>query len=199
MQITWELDNLENIGGHAIQVLGAPHVIQGSQGRPALWFDGVDDGIIVPNHPLAGASQFTLEVIFRPDANGAPEQRFVHLQEDEGDDRILIETRLTGDGSWFLDTFIKSGASSLPLLAREHLHPIGEWHHAALVYDGAEMRHYVNGELELTGAVAFAPPSAGQTALGVRLNRVFWFKGAIATVRFSDTPLTPDWFLVLRS
>jgi hypothetical protein len=32
-------------------------------------------------------------------------------------------------------------------------------------------------------------------ALGVRLNRVFWFKGAIRTVRFTHDALAPANFL----
>jgi hypothetical protein len=51
------------------------------------------------------------------------------------------------------------------------------------------MSHYVNGVLELEGVVAFAPMSAGRTSIGVRQNRVSWFKGAISEVRFTPAAL----------
>jgi hypothetical protein len=33
----------------------------------AVAFDGVDDALFVPAHPLAGAATFTFEALFRPD------------------------------------------------------------------------------------------------------------------------------------
>jgi Concanavalin A-like lectin/glucanases superfamily len=193
-QTTWELNRVNNLGGHPAQVLGNPRLIESSQGK-ALEFDGQQDGIIVDANPLAGMDRFTLEVIFRPDAGGAKEQRFVHLQEAGGDNRILIETRLTESNQWFLDTFIRSGKTDQTLFAEKFLHPADEWFQAALVFDGREMRHYVNGIQELAAAIQYQPLKAGQTSLGVRLNRVYWFKGAIRKVRFSHGVLTPAEFL----
>jgi len=190
METIWHIDNLEAIGGHAVEVLGRPRVVEGPTGQ-ALWFDGLDDGIIVPAHPLAGAATFTAEVIFRPESGGAPEQRFLHLQEATSEDRILFETRLPGEGVWYLDTFLQSGEASQAQLARDHRHPLDAWYHAALVCDSREMRHYVNGQLELAHPIAFRPPAPGNTSIGVRLNRVYWYRGAIAAARFTARALTP--------
>ena len=41
-------------------------------------------------------------------------------------------------------------------------------------------------------AVPFAPLGAGQTALGMRLNKVHWFKGAILRVRITRRALPDD-------
>ena len=73
--VIWELDNLEEIGGHKVTVEGEPKVIDTPHGK-ALEFDGVDDGIFLDVHPLAGMTEFTVEVIFQPYADGQPEQRF---------------------------------------------------------------------------------------------------------------------------
>jgi hypothetical protein len=51
------------------------------------------------------------------------------------------------------------------------------------------MTQFVNGQAELEGGVAFPPMKPGRTALGVRLNRVSWFKGAIREVRIYPTAL----------
>jgi Concanavalin A-like lectin/glucanases superfamily len=193
-QTTWELNAVDNLGGYATQVLGAPRLIENPQWK-AMEFDGQQDGMIVDTNPLAGMERFTLEVIFRPDAGGPKEQRFVHLQEAGGENRILIETRLTGDNRWFLDTFIRSGETNQTLYAEKFPHAVGEWYQAALVFDGREMRHYVNGIQEMSALIQYQPMKPGQISLGVRLNRVFWFKGAIRKVRFTHDALAPANFL----
>jgi hypothetical protein len=188
----WRIDNLERIGGHPITVLGDPQIIRTDQGH-ALLFDGEDDGVIVPANPIAGARTFTVEVVFRPDPGGAPQQRFLHMEAAENR-RLLVETRLTGS-AWFLDTFLKFDESERTLQAKERLHPLGDWYHGALVYDGREMHHYVNSVREISGPVIFPPLDGGETSIGVRLNRVFWFKGAIRRVRVTHAVLQPGEFL----
>lgn len=192
----WELDNLERIGGHKATVLGNPVVIETQHGR-AIAFDGEDDAIILAANPLAGARQFTIEVLFRPDPGSNAEQRFLHMQATD-DRRVLIETRLTQDNRWFLDTFIKAGESERTLYSEDFLHPIGVWYHVALVYQGKQMRHYVNGAQELSGSVDYLPLKGGETSIGCRLNRIFWFKGAIKRIRVTHRALSPHEFMKLQ-
>jgi hypothetical protein len=195
MSELWRLDNLALCGGRVPEVLGAPRLVDSGPGS-ALMFDGRQDGLIVPALPLAGAARFTLELVFCPAAGGEREQRVVHLQADGTENRALIETRTAGAEHWFVDTFLRSGAASQTLYAESCLHPFGPWYHVALVYDGAEMRHYVNGGHEMAGAMEFAPLSAGQTSLGMRLNRVSWFRGMIRAVGFTPSALSPAAFLL---
>jgi Concanavalin A-like lectin/glucanases superfamily len=192
--ILWSLDNLDYVGGDAITVLGTPKVVETPRGK-AVEFDGVEDGLLVSSHPLEGQRQFTIEVIFRPDPDGLKEQRFLHLQEGDSENRILLETRLTTDGKWFLDTYIRSNQTDQTLYAEHFPHPLGQWHVAALVFDGKEMRHYVNGQIELAKDIVFSPPHRGRTSIGVRLNKVHWFKGAIRKIRFTARALSPEEFL----
>ena len=192
--VTWQLDNLDSIGGHAVTVAGDPRVIDTPDGK-AILFDGVDDGIFLDTHPLAGMEAFTVEVVFRPDRDGSAEQRFFHMQEDDSDARVMFETRLVENTRWFLDTFILSGEQRVVLYAEDDLHDLDAWQHAAIVVDGETMRHYVNGELELSEPLAYAPQGDGKTSLGVRLNRVHWYKGAIRTARFTPGALGPEDFL----
>lgn len=192
--IHWKLDNLETVGGNRVELFGEPKLIETPRGR-AVEFDGVDDGLLLEVHPLAGFEQFTAEVIFRPAAEGPKEQRFFHMQAADSEDRVMFETRLTSSGEWFLDTYIKSGEAGATLYAEDHRHPIGPWYHAALVVDGKEMRHYVNGKLELSQPLPFKPQSPGRTSLGVRQNRVHWYKGAIREARFTPRVLGAKEFL----
>ena len=186
--LVWTLQEVAQVAGHATEVVGAPR-LAASGADSAIVFDGKGDGLFVPANPLAGWSAFTIEVRFRPDGSGGEEQRFLHL-EDELKHRVLMETRTTPDKQWSLDTFLFQDADhKLTLLDRTRLHPADRWHWVALVYDGTKMSHYVNGVLELEGAVAFSPMTTGRTSIGVRQNRVSWFKGAIAEVRFTPAAL----------
>ena len=102
------------------------------------------------------------------------------------------------DGRWCLDAFVKSGAAQKALLDREKLHALGEWFHVAAVYDGKQFRSYVDGVEEGAAEIHFAPQGAGRSSVGVRMNRVFYFKGAIRMARFTQRALAPSEFLKAR-
>jgi hypothetical protein len=194
--VTWKLDNLKKIGGNPVTVIGNPRVIKTPKGK-AVQFDGAHDGLLVGVNPVAGARVFTIEAVIRPDAGGLEEQRWMHIQESAADDRIMLETRLRG-GEWFLDTFIKNGPKTedgRTLFDEPFKHPVGAWYHVALVYDGAVMKNYVDGKEELSGPLAVGALEAGQMSIGVRQNRVFWFKGAISRARFTPRALAPGEFI----
>lgn len=195
----WRFDRTDVIGGQKTEVLGHPAVIDTVYGK-AVQFNGVDDGLFVPVHPLAGASTYTWEVIFRPDADGAAAQRFFHLQEQDaatGQDtknRMLFEIRIV-DGQWCLDSFASSDASNRTLLNCKILHPLGQWYRVTAVYDGKELRNYVGDQLQGSGPLALKPQLAGRTSVGVRINKVFYFKGAILMARMIPRAIPPDEFL----
>ena len=191
--VTWKIDNLKRIGGATVNLIGNPSVI-GRGAAKAVLFDGIDDALVLDANPIAGAHAFTVEAVFRPDASGNKEQRWFHIQQDNSENRVLLETRLVGD-EWFLDTFIKSGENNRALFAENFKHPLGAWYHVALVYDGTEMRHYVNGQQELAGPLTIAPLDHGKISIGVRMNRLFWFKGAIRKARFTPKALSPKEFM----
>jgi hypothetical protein len=196
---TWIFDRIDQIGGHPTTVLGHPHVIDSPEGK-AVEFNGQDDGLQMDVHPLAGASTFTWEAIFRPDG-GNEEQRWFHLEENpatgsDTDSRMLFEIRVIGD-RWCLDAFNRSGSVQKALLDRKSLHTLGVWHRVAAVYDGVEFRSYVDGVLDGAAKVALTPQGAGRTSIGVRINKVYYFKGAIHLARFTRRALSPSEFLKL--
>jgi hypothetical protein len=190
--VTWTFDSLERVGRHAVKVLGDPKVIDTPHGK-AVEFDGDGDALFFDVHPLAGAESFTWEVIFRPDGDGAREQRFFHLQENGSQTRLLFETRVLA-GGWYLDAFANSGGSKA-LMVPEKLHPADRWYHIAQVYDGREYRSYVNGELQMAAPLKLKPQGEGRTSAGVRINLVDYFKGAMRQARFSRRALQPAEFL----
>jgi hypothetical protein len=195
----WTFDRTDVIGGYPTQVLGHPRVIDSPYGK-AVEFNGVDDALFVPVHPLAGASAYTWEVIFRPDADGAQAQRFFHLQEQDpatGKDtlnRMLFEIRIV-DGQWCLDSFASSGPSNRTLLNCKILHPLGQWYRVTAVYDGKELSNYIDDQLQGSGSLALTPQLPGHSSIGARINKVFYFKGAVLMARMIPRALPPDQFL----
>lgn len=189
----WTFERLDRIGERPALALGAPVSMAG-----AVAFDGVDDALLVGEHPLAGAGAFTIEAVFRPDG-GAFAQRWLHLAQDAGDagvsggTRMLFEIRVTNAG-WYLDAFVKGPGYGHTLADPAKLHPLGAWAHVAQVCDGRRYASYVDGALQAQGEIAFRPQGPGRTSIGVRMNRVDWFRGAIRELRFTPRALTPDRF-----
>lgn len=184
--VVWRLEAPDRIGGGVTQVWGEPKAAE-----RGMVFDGARDGLLVEANPLAGWKAFTVELLFCPAEGGSEAQRFFHA-EDSGGMRALVEIRVNGRGGWWLDTFLRTERDQRTLIDPQRVHPTGRWHWVALRYDGAEMAHFVNGEQELAGPVAFGPMGSGRVSLGVRQNRVYWFKGAIREVRFTPEALPAE-------
>jgi hypothetical protein len=176
--VVWAIDNLQSIGGHKTTVLGNPMVIDTPQGK-AVQFDGVDDALFVDNHPLAGMSQFTVEIFFRPDPGGAQAQRWFHMNENGGG-RVLWETRLfattsssTASSSRRAGTWPFTTPSSCIRWAPGTTSPPSSTASAPTTY--------VNGMEESNVALPFVAQGPGQTSIGVRITKMYYFKGPSAS------------------
>ena len=98
-QITWQVNNTTNIGGHPVTARGNPQVVHTPVGD-VVRFNGINDGLIVSNNPLAGMSNLTVELIFKPDpltvpTAGAP--RIVHIQtpgDSASEHRFTMEEQI---------------------------------------------------------------------------------------------------------
>lgn len=203
----WVFDNLDSIGGLKPRIEGHPKLIASPAGK-AVAFNGVDDALFFPARPLVGAHTFTLEAIIRPDG-GAFEQRWLHLAQtdpatgrdapptgtNDNTPRFLMEVRVVKD-QWYLDTYAGSRKGTLALAFPQKLHPVGHWYQVAQVYDGKTVRSYVDGVEQGEGPLpAFEPHGPGHASVGVRINHINYFHGAVREARFTDRPLTPDEFL----
>jgi hypothetical protein len=203
--VTWRFDNLQSIGGHAVRVEGQAHQIETPAGG-AVEFDGVDDALFIPAHPLAGARTFTFEAVFRPEG-GAFEQRWFHLAQADpaappgiyppvkpNGPRFLFEIRVGKDG-WYLDAFTTGPGYSSTLVAPAKVYPLNHWYHVAQTYDGHTYRSYVDGVLQAESPLAFVPQGPGYASVGTRINRRNYFHGATYAARFTPRALTPKDFM----
>jgi hypothetical protein len=201
-QVTWRFDDTALLGGHTTKVLGHPKIIETPMGK-AIAFNGVDDALFADVHPLAGAETWTWEMIFKPDVDGKAEQRIFHLQSidpatgtDVPQERMLFEIRIR-EGQWCLDSFATSGGQSKALLNCEKKYPFGKWYRVTTVYDGKSLKNYVGDELQGEGEVKLVPQRPGHFSVGVRINLVDYYKGAIYETRFTRSALAVGEFLKL--
>jgi hypothetical protein len=207
-QEIWRVDQTASLGGHPVKVLGAPKVIDTAIGK-AVQFNGVDDALFVAVHPLAGATTWTWEMIFKPDADGKPAQRIFHLQSvdpatgaDITNERMLFEIRIVaGAGGkpaqWCLDSFATAGGQSRTLLNCDKLHPFGPWYRVTAVYDGKMLHNYVGDELQGEGELNLPAERPGRASMGTRIDLRDYYKGAIYEARFTRRALDVADFLKL--
>ena len=199
-QVVWRFDSTSSLGGMPTQTEGDPKTIDTPAGK-AVQFDGVSDAIFMRVHPLAGATTWTWEMIFKPDADGKPEQRIFHLQsvdpatgKDVVNERMLFEIRIR-NGQWCLDSFATAGGQSRTLLNCEKLHPFGPWYRVTAVYDGKMLRNYVGDELQGEGELVLRPELPGRSSIGTRIDLRDYYKGGMYAARFTRSVLAVEDFM----
>lgn len=181
-----------------LELKGDPEVVDTPLGQ-AVEFDGLDDGVFLDSVPVAGLEEFTVELVFKQDPDAAFEQRFLHIGLVDGT-RILFETRVNPDSTWYLDAYVNMGSKeeSAVLIDPALTHPAGEWAVLALTVSPDGMVSYVNGVEQCRSDLSYHPSiSEGLTSIGVRQNKVCWFKGQILKLRITPRALAPEELLRL--
>ena len=211
--VTWRFDNLTRIGGVQVTTVGKPQLVDTPIGK-AIHFEGSGntngmkpetgnpsgDALFFNTAPLSGDATYTFEVIFRPSSQGAPAQRFFHMQDSNSQSRRMFEIRIVNQ-RWCLDTVgidLGHGPEQHGVAIAcdaAHLHPLDRWHAIAATYDGKTLRGYVDGALQAEFAVTLAPFPPGTTSVGTRIDKRDFFTGDIYSARFTPSVLSPANFL----
>ncbi len=188
--VDWQVADLPLIDS----VMGAPQPIETPLGR-AVQFDGTADAYYLGVNPLRDMDELTIEVIFRQHSNAAFEQRFLHMGRINGE-RILFETRVNRDSTWYLDTYIRlDKTTDLVLIDSLQTHPCDRWYNLAMVVADGRATSYVDGKPQLTGEIPYRAINEGITSVGVRQNKVCWFDGDLYRIRITPRALKPEEFL----
>lgn len=190
--ITWDFSSYPEI----TEILGQPQVIETAIG-PAVEFNGATDGVFTSSVPVNGMDEVTLEVIMNQYGKANFENRYLHMGELNGP-RIMFETRVTPENTWYADFFVvmTQGRETALMIDEKKTHPCDQWYNVTLVGTKDGVKGYVNGVLEGEAPLNYRNAiTTGQTSLGVRQNLRSWFKGAIYKVRVTNAALTPDQFL----
>ena len=186
--IDWKIAELP----HVQEIKGKPETITTSLGK-AVAFGG-NDAYFLETNPLKELTQFTLEIIFKPDGDGRFDQRFLHI--GTSGERLMLETRVNRDSTWYFDThFTLSNGVKLTMISDKLTHPTDRWYHAALIVDGTRATVYIDGIVEFNEPLVYAPINEGVVSIGVRQNLVSWFKGSMYRLRITPRPLILEEFL----
>ena len=201
----WEINSLSEISGHNVEFTGNPQVVNTDIGE-AVQFDGDGDRLLIDANPIGDAMEFTIEVVFKPDAgiNIINEPRFIHIQDpdDPQGKRVMMEIRVNNENNWYLDGYMNTDSENLTLIDEKLTHPTAEWMHAAITYKHTIFKTYVNGEEELTGSVSYNSKiinSTGKTSIGARMNERNWYSGLIKTLKITHEALSPDKFIFINN
>jgi hypothetical protein len=188
----WLLANLLRDKSSAVTISGNPQIVSSPYGE-AVSFNGADDAFFLNELPLKSLQEFTVEMIFKPAINGIFEQRILHIGENTND-RMLLEIRAV-DNNWYFDGYTASGSNKKALIDEKLIHQLEKWYHVAFVVTPKSRTTYVNGKQELSLDFPFLPIESGQTSIGVRMNKVCWFKGAIYKIKITPKQLKTNEFM----
>lgn len=188
----WLLANLLREKSSKVEISGKPQIVASPYGE-AVSFNGIDDAFFLNELPLKSLQEFTVEMIFKPAVNGVFEQRILHIGESTKD-RMLLEIRAVGN-NWYFDGYAASGTNKKALIDEKLIHPLEQWYHVAFVVTPKSLTTFVNGKQELFLDFPFLPIESGQTSIGVRMNKVCWFKGAIYKIRITPKQVNPSTFM----
>jgi len=201
-QVIWDVNNLTSIGGYNVTHTGSPTVISTPDGdalefNPLITTDpasGTGDRIQVQGNPIFGATEFTIELIFKPDTSATGLQpRVLHISRPDSASNatrtLTLETRFPTTTTWYGDTFIKSvNGSGATDPSKTHL--VGQWVNMAMTYKDGVMKGYVNGVLQTTTNGTYTGlSSAAEVSLGGRMQGKYYLKGAIRKVMFTPQAL----------
>ena len=188
----WLLANLLREKSNNVEISGKPQIIASPYGE-AVSFNGIDDALFLNELPLQSLQEFTVEMIFKPELNGVFEQRILHIGESTKD-RMLLEIRAV-DNNWYFDGYTASGTNKKALIDEKLIHPLEQWYHVAFVVTPKSRTTFVNGKQELFLEFPFLPIESGQTSIGVRMNKLCWFKGAIYKIKITPKEVQPNNFM----
>lgn len=184
--IEWKIADLPDIQS----VEGNPKIVETVLG-PAVQFNGKSDAYFLSTNPLKGMEEATIEFIFKPDGSGDFAQRFMHLGLLKGE-RVMFETRVNPNKTWYFDahTALNNG-KSMTLIDSTLKHPTDLWYNVTLIIYKDMVVTYVNGEPQRWGALKFIPINEGISSIGVRQNKVNWFKGLMYKIRITPKAILP--------
>ena len=179
-----DLSELENHG----EITDAEWTADGKNGG-ALVFDGASSLIEVPHHDSLspGGDALTIEAWFKPASFPA------------GHPPIARKGSVAESG-WGFDTpggkirgFVYTAPGSAAVAQGTTTMKQDTWHHVAMVYDGEEVRIYLDGELD--GEVARKGDINENDAsvwIGKKANENIWLDGALDELRILNIAITEE-------
>ena len=144
----WPFDDGEAIdatgNGHDGKLVGPPRSVDGKFGK-ALEFNGKSDYIVVPNHPdLVLQSGVTYAAWFKPSETINPGNNVYRLLSKNNDYFLMFNFGQVGHMAFLVRE--PGGDHTIYSTTQEWVE--GTWYHVAAIFDGKEVKLFINGEME---------------------------------------------------
>lgn len=154
-------------------------------GNWALEFDGMDDLVEVPYAATLDPPAYTIEAWIFPHESCFVDECQIVSHHDWSSGLGWVIMMISGGG---LQVRSYDGANQQAGGGANTAPPMGQWSHVAAVYDGSELRTYINGSRESqTSNIQPYLPFAGVLRIGMAAyTDNFHFRGLIDEVRLSD-------------
>ena len=164
----------------------------------SLYFDGAGD-YTACDHQLTNDFTFSMSAWFKSDGTTGNSDRAIFSIANNNNPNIQVgvylaeETSSADDGKLIVRSRKNVGQTNEGVSSSRY--DDGEWHHVLAVFDGTNMKLYVDGQLDATAPIALSAPihtvntwAAGRWADSTPDG---YFKGWIDQVSFWNTGLTP--------
>jgi fibronectin type 3 domain-containing protein len=154
----------------------------------ALDFNGIGDNVVIDNTPqlqITGKAISMHAWVFPRDGAVAPSQKIIAKFSDRGISDAF--------GMMIQDYRLRFRLDD-ELMISSHIVTLNEWVHIAMVYDGTDMRIYVNGVLDTTIPELKSDPidaSSKAVHLGRREGEGNFFDGIMDEVQILNSVLIP--------
>ncbi len=179
-----DLSELENHG----EITDAEWTGDGKNGG-ALVFDGASSLIEVPHHDslIPGGDELTIEAWFKPASFPA------------GHPPIARKGSVAESG-WGFDTpggkirgFVYTAPGAAAVAQGTTVMKVDTWHHVAMVYDGTEVRIYLDGEqdgqVDRKGDIN---ENQASVWIGKKANESIWLDGMLDELRILNIAITEE-------
>lgn len=148
----------------------------------ALKFDGIQNYVDIPYSPAFYPSALTVECWFKTTGEAGILEPIVSAWDDSaGDFEIELDSRNNRQANFYIDT-----SNGFPPINGGPSLNDGNWHHVALVWDGATLTGYVDGSSVVSTAIG-GNLSGGHLDINIgRDSEGRYFPGVIDEVRISN-------------
>jgi hypothetical protein len=153
----------------------------------AFRFDGIDDGVRIPDSPSLSHARITVDAWIYQTGNQNMNTRIV----GKDDPAVVREYSLGIVGpNNVTQGFVNLLPSSFPIVTGTTIIQLNTWYHIAMTHDGLKLRLYVNGIQEgVVDAVGDIVPTSAPGVIGSDPFGDF-FKGSIDEAQIFDRALT---------
>ena len=154
-----------------------------------LVFNGASSLIEVPHHDslLPGGDELTIEAWFKP-------------ASFPGGHPVIARKGSVAESGWGFDTpggkirgFVYTAPGAAAVAQGATPMEVDTWHHLAMVYDGSEIRIYLDGELD--GEVARKGDINENEAsvwIGKKANELIWLDGTLDELRILNVAISQE-------